>query len=292
MNASGKSVVLHFATGLVTSTEILPAIQSDAAQNYNIIIGGGEEDQAPALQVESNYPKIGFIVAGGYATAPNQGLILFRGDQGGFLMGVTAALVSKTAKVAIIGGLDVSGIAWTTQGFLLGVKYVNQNFGKNVTVINTFVGNFDDPAASQSAAATAVAQGADVLFCSGDGITEGVAAEAALANVAFLYNEFNATAMAPKNTYGGVGFTWTPVFQSAINDWLSNQSYQTAPYYASFFNNGLTLGLSAKISSSDATIVNRLQANLVNGDVQVYQQLSNGTLVYSPVTPAYSSLSG
>jgi len=207
-------------------------------------------------------------------------------------MGVAAALTTKTGKVSIIGGLDVSGIAWTTQGFLLGVKYANQNFNKNVSVINTFVGNFDDPAASQSAAATAVSQGADVLFCSGDGITEGVAAEAAKANVEFLYNEFNATAMAPANTYGGVGFSWTPVFESAINDWLDSHSFSAQPYYASFFNHGLTLGLSPNMPSNDATIINTLYTNIVSGNVQVYQQLGNGTLVYSPLTPAYTSLSG
>jgi len=292
LNASGTAVHIDVVTGLVTSTQIIPAMQQYAEQNYSLIIGGGVEDQSPAFQVMPQYPNVGFVIAGGYGAASNEGNVLFRGDQSGFLMGVLAALESKSGTVAIIGGLDVSAIHWTTEGFLTGVTYANDNFGKNVSVINTFVGNFDDPAASKSAAATAVAQGADVLFCSGDGITEGVAAEAAQANVGFLYYEGNATSLAPNVTYGGTSFAWTPAFQGAIADWLSNKTFGSVPRYASMQNNGLIIGTSHLTSADNAKIISTLQTNIVNGKVSVYNELANGTLVFSPVTPAYSTLSG
>lgn len=293
MNSSGKPVSLSIAQSLSTPTEDTPALELYGTQNYTLVISAGATFQSSVSQVAGNYPKVGFLTLGGYATAPNQGIILPRGDQGGFLMGVASALITQTGKVAIIGGLDVGGIALATTAFLLGVKYVNQNFGKNVTVINTFVGNFDDPAASESAAATAVSQGAGVLFCSGDGITEGVAAESKQANVPFLYNEFNATAEAPNTTYGGVSFNWTPLFVTAISDWTTNHAFTTGPYYyISFSNKGMILGLSPKMPSSDATIINKVYTNVVNGNIQVYTEVTNGTLVYSPLMPAYSSLTG
>lgn len=292
LNASGTYVHIDVVTGLVTSTQIIPAMQQYAQANYSIIIGGGVEDQSPAFQVMPSYPSVGFIIAGGYGSSPNEGNVLFRGDQSGFLMGVLAALESKTGTVSIIGGLDVSAIHWTTEGFLTGVKYANENFGKNVSVINTFVGNFDDPAASKSAAATAVAQGADVLFCSGDGITEGVAAEATQANVGFLYYEGNATSLAPKVTYGGTSFAWTPAFQGAISSWLSSKTFGSVPRYASLQNNGLIIGTSSLTSAANAKIISTLQTNIVNGKIQVYSELANGTLIFSPVTPTYSTLSG
>lgn len=294
MNASGKPVDLaSIAESLSTPTEDTPALQTYGGLNYTMMIGAGATFQPSFSQVEGNYPKIGFIVVGGYSTAPNQAVILPRGDQGGFLMGAASALITQTGKVAIIGGLDVGGIALATKAFMLGVQYVNQNFNKNVTVINIFVGNFDDPAASQSAAATAVSEGAGVLFCSGDGITVGVATEAARDNVPFLYNEFNATSEAPTVTYGGISYTWTPTFVQAITDWLTNGKFTLGPYYySSFSNQGIVMGMSPKMPASDATILNRLLTNVKNGNIQVYSELSNQTLVYSPLTPAYNTLSG
>lgn len=291
LNSSTEHVTLSVASGLYTTPDIQPAMQSEAAAGYTFIIGDGFQDQAPANAVDGSYKNTGFLIADGYMTASNQAIVVQNGGQEGFVMGVLAALLSHSGKVAIIGGENVGDITWVTEGFLLGVTYVNQNFGKSVTVINTFVGNFNDPAAAESAAASAISSGADVVYCSGDGITEGAATAAVSANVPFLYNEFNSSSLAPANTYGGVSFTFAPVFERAFHDWVTNHTFQATPYYATFANGGMTLGIGSKVPPNDTAIVNKIYTNVANNNIQIYKELTNGTLVYSPVTPAYSSLS-
>lgn len=292
LNSSTLSVKLTVASGLYTPADIQPAMQTYASEGYNFIIGDGFQDQAPANNVDPNFKSTGFLIADGYQTASNQAIVVQNGGQEGFVMGVLAALLTHSQKIVIIGGENVGDITWVTNGFLLGVQYVNTNFNRDVTVTNTFVGNFNDPAAAESATASAIGEGADVVFCSGDGITEGAATAAVSASVPFLYNEFNASSLAGNYTYGGISFTFAPVFEEAFNNWLTNQTFQSTPYYATFANGGMTLGIGHQVPSNDSAIVNKVYTNVADNNIQIYKELANGTLVYSPVTPAYNSLSG
>jgi len=291
LNSTGQPTIFSYATGDYTTSDITPVLQAYASKGYNMIIYAGYQGQVPVNSLNNTYPNTAFLVLDGYAPGGNVGTVVERGGQLGFIMGVLAAMLTHTGKVAIIGGENVGDITWITQGFLLGVKYVNQNFNKNVSVINTFVGNFDDPAAAKAAAATAVSSGADVLFCSGDGITEGVAEAAQQYNVTFLYDEGNASSLAPNQAMGGVVFTWEPVFLQAYNYWTTHHSFPTHSFYATFANHGITFGMSSKVPTNVATVVHNIYNALVTYKIQVYQIAPNGSLVYSPVTPPYSSIS-
>jgi len=291
LNATGKyNVQTSVAEGLYTPADITPAMQTLGANGYNLVIGDGFQYTAPAMQLASTYPNTGFLIPGGYESATNVQNVMPETGSAGFLLGVLAALYSHTGKVAAIGGENVSEITWVTKGFMLGVEYANSNWGKNVQVITTFIGNFDDPAAAKSAAAADVAQGADVLYCSGDGISVGVANEAVAANVGFLYNDFNQTSLAPSNTLGGLSYSLAPVFNQALTDWTTNHAFSATTYYATFQNGGETFDMTSLVPASTVTIIHTLYQGILNQKIRVYEELPNGTLTYNPITPTYSSL--
>jgi len=291
LNATGKyNLQTSVAEGLYTPADITPAMQSLGANGYNLVIGDGFQYTAPAMQLASTYPNTGFLIPGGYEATSNVQSVMPETGSAGFLLGVLAALYSHTGKVAAIGGENVSEITWVTKGFMLGVDYANMNWGKNVQVLTTFIGNFDDPAAAKSAAAADVAQGADVLYCSGDGISVGVANEAVAANVGFLYNDFNQTSLAPNNTLGGLSYSLAPVFNQALNDWMTNHTFSSTTYYATFQNGGETMDMTSLVPASTVTIIHTLYQGLLSQKIRVYQELPNGTLTYNPITPTYSSL--
>ncbi len=291
LNATGKyNLQTSVAEGLYTPADITPAMQSLGTDGYNLVIGDGFQYTAPAMQLASTYPNTGFLIPGGYESTSNVQSVMPETGSAGFLLGVLAALYSHTGKVAAIGGENVSEITWVTKGFVLGVDYANANWGKNVQVLVTFIGNFDDPAAAKSAAAADVAQGADVLYCSGDGISVGVANEAVAANVGFLYNDFNQTSLAPSNTLGGLSYSLAPVFNQALNDWMTNHAFSSATYYATFQNGGQTMDMTSLVPANTVTIIHTLYQGLLSQKIRVYEELPNGTLTYNPITPAYSSL--
>ncbi|MDG7042046.1 MAG: hypothetical protein JRN22_03250, partial [Nitrososphaerota archaeon] len=67
-------------------------------------------------------------------------------------------------------------------------------------------------------------------------------------------------------------------------------AWPSQPYYMDFQNNGVTFWMSSKVPSNDATVLNNIYNALVSYKIQVYYLESNGTLVYTPITPSYSSL--
>jgi hypothetical protein len=81
------------------------------------------------------------------------------------------------------------------------------------------------------------------------------------------------------------------VLERAFHDWMNNRTFAPTPYYLTFANGGLTLSIGSKIPSNETSIISKVYDNVKKNNIQIYKELANGTLVYSPVTPAYSSLS-
>jgi basic membrane protein A len=292
LNASGQPTVVSTTSGVYTTSDITPPMQSYASSGYNLIIYVGYQGQVSADSLNASYPNTGFLIVNGYEHKGNVETVLPRSGQWGFIMGAEAALLApRNGKVADIAGENVGLETWAAQGFKLGVEYVDQNFNKSVTPEVIFVGNFDDPAAAKAAAATAISSGANVLYCQGDGITEGVAAAAVEYNVPFLFTEYNATSEAPNNTYGGIMFTYTPVFKEALEQWVTNHSWPSTPYYMTFQDGGETFWMSSKVPANVTTVIHNIYNALTTYKIKVYQIAPNGSLVYSPVTPPYSSIS-
>ena len=56
---------------------------------------------------------------------PNVQSILFKEHEGSFLVGLLAAMASKTGKVGFVGGMDIPLIRKFACGYVQGVKYAN-----------------------------------------------------------------------------------------------------------------------------------------------------------------------
>lgn len=86
-----------------------------------------------------------------------------REDQGGFLVGVMAALMTESDVVGGVYGIDVPAVVKFRHGFEQGVRYINPD----IEVLGVYIDSFVDPAAGASAAEQMLGQGADVIFGAG-----------------------------------------------------------------------------------------------------------------------------
>ena len=98
--------------------------------------------------------------------SPNVRGILFKEEEGSFLVGVVAALKSKTGNVGFIGGVKIPLIQKFEAGFIAGAKAVNPD----IQVQSTYISNppdfsgFNDPAKGKEAALGMFDNGADVIY--------------------------------------------------------------------------------------------------------------------------------
>src|SRR6185436_14722911 len=115
-----------------------------------------------------------FTIIDGAVKLPNVQAILFKEQEGSFLVGMIAVLTSKTGKVGFIGGMDIPLIRKFVCGYEQGAKYANPKAEVFVNMVGTTGAAWNDPARGGELARSQFAKGADVIFAAAGGTGIGV----------------------------------------------------------------------------------------------------------------------
>jgi basic membrane protein A len=142
-------------------------LQQLAAAGYNPVIAIGYSYANALSTVAKQYPNTRFaIVDDASMPANNITNLVFTEQQSSYLVGMAAALTTKTDKVGFIGGVDVPLIQKFQAGYDAGVAAANSK----VCVIHKYLteppdtSGFADPAKGKTAAQGMLSQGADVIY--------------------------------------------------------------------------------------------------------------------------------
>ena len=137
--------------------------QRDFAEtgDYEIIVCIGF-DQADALTIiAGEYPNQSFAIVDMVVDKPNVASLLFKANEGSFLVGVAAGMKTETEKVGFVGGMDIPLIRDFFMGYEAGAQWANPN----VTVLApVFVGGWADPTKGKELALTLTDLGADAIY--------------------------------------------------------------------------------------------------------------------------------
>jgi len=137
---------------------------SDAATGADMVVSVGVFLCGALEKVAPEYPDVDFIQIEGTVEAPNAAVYNFKGEEGGFLAGVVAALATKSGIVGMVTGMDIPPVEAYEAGFRAGISTVNTLRGRDVKPLVASVGNFTDSTKARSIATTMIGQGADVIF--------------------------------------------------------------------------------------------------------------------------------
>ena len=111
---------------------------------------------------------------------PNVQSIVFKEQEGSFLVGVIAAKTSKTGKVGFVGGMDIPLISKFECGYAQGVKYASG--GKDDVFANmtgTTPAAWNDPVKGGELAKSQIDRGADIVYAAAGATGQGVLKAAA-----------------------------------------------------------------------------------------------------------------
>lgn len=213
--------------------DIEPALIDYAQQDYNLVVGHGFQFQEPMIKVAADYPDVHFALGTGFKLAPNVGVYDVKLEQGGYLMGMLAGMLTKDNIVGVIGGVDVSEIHRGHVAFKMGAEKVNPD----VTVLNSFIGDFNDLSGAKEAALNQMNAGADVLWQSGDGIGIAVLNACAEQGVTCMGNNANQNSIEPEITVASNVYAWGPMFVQMIKE-SQDGTFGNKHYWIDFGNNG------------------------------------------------------
>jgi basic membrane protein A and related proteins len=147
-----------------TPVSIEPAMRAFAERKYDLIVGVGFA-QAPILEsVAKDYGDIRFAIVDGVSELPNVASLVFKEHEGSYLVGILAAMTSKTGTIGFLGGMDIGLIHRFGKGYEQGARSVNPN----IRVLENYVGVTDaawnNPGRGKELALAQIAKGADVIF--------------------------------------------------------------------------------------------------------------------------------
>ncbi len=150
------------------------ALRRMAERGADPIVGIGFSQGSATEKVAKDFPKQKFAVIDAVVNLPNVQSIVFKEQEGSFLVGMMAALASKSGKVGFIGGMDIPLIRKFSCGYEQGAKYANPKAEVTINMTGTTPTAWNDPARGSELAKSQFASGVDVVFAAAGGTGIGV----------------------------------------------------------------------------------------------------------------------
>jgi basic membrane protein A len=116
----------------------------------------------PALEkVAGENPNVKFAIVDASVKKDNVRSLLFKSEQGSFLAGYLAGLMTKTNKIGFVGGQEIDLIKNFLSGYQAGAKAANP---KVQVLPAKYTGDWDNIDIAKAAANTLYADGADIVY--------------------------------------------------------------------------------------------------------------------------------
>jgi basic membrane protein A len=150
------------------------ALRRMAQRGANPVIGIGFSQGSSIERVAKEFPKTQFAIVDAVVKLPNVESVVFKEHEGSFLVGMMAALASKSGKVGFVGGMDIPLIRRFQCGYEQGAKYANPKVEVSGAMTGTTPSAWNDPTRGAELAKAQFARGVDVVFAAAGGTGVGV----------------------------------------------------------------------------------------------------------------------
>lgn len=154
--------------------DYIPNLNQFVKDGWNLTWGIGFMMGDHIAKVAEENPESKLAIIDGFVEADNVASVLFKEQEGSYLVGLVAGKMTTTNKIGFVGGMDIPVIKRFEAGFLAGVKEANPN----AEVIINYTGAFDKPDLGKAAAATMYDNNVDIIFHAAGAVGDGVFNEA------------------------------------------------------------------------------------------------------------------
>ena len=140
-----------------------------SARGFDLVIGVGFIFSTDINVVARDFPETKFACVD-YAPTPGVTIpgnvvgLGFREEEGSFLVGAVAGLMTKTKHLGFVGGMDIPLIHRFEAGYRAGMKEVCAECELHVAYAGTTPEAFRDPAKGKAVAISQIASGSDIIY--------------------------------------------------------------------------------------------------------------------------------
>ncbi len=193
------------------------ALRDYASQGYDLVIGHGSQYGSSLAEIAPDFPNTSFAWGTTVDTFADKGVknvfaYEARSEQGGYVNGVVAALLSKSGVIGVVGPIETGDAKLYVDGFRAGVAATKPDVKVNVN----WIGSFSDVALASEAAQTHIANGADELTGTAQMVV-GAVGVAKDKGVLWFGTQSNQTSLAPTIVVASQVYKWDIVLRQLID---------------------------------------------------------------------------
>jgi len=263
--AGPEHLIVSVSDNLFNVTDAGNAMRQYAAEGYNLIIAHGSQYGGTVEQLAPQFPKTSFAwgTAGVTYGLPNVFAYQANSQEGGYVEGYMAALMSKSKVLGVIGPIDVGDAHLYVVGFKAGALAADPT----ATVHTSFTGSFSDDTLMETAAKSYVSEGADVLTGSSQSVV-GAIGVAKQDKVAWFGTQWDQSSLAPTEVVASQVYNWTGVLTQIITA-IRGGVLGGATYTITLGNGGekIVYNPSYPLPASIMTAANKVISEIINGTI-------------------------
>ncbi|MBI5034992.1 MAG: BMP family protein [Chloroflexi bacterium] len=208
-----------YTDNMVNIPDAAAAVRDYANKGYDLVIAHGSQYGASLADIAPDFPKTAFAWGTAVDTFASKGVkninaYTVAADEGGYVLGVMAAKLSKSGKFGLIGPVPAGDGLLHINGFEAGVKATNPS----AQISKTFTGSFSDAALMSQAAQTMVSGGADMFTGTSQAVVGAISVLKDKPGLAWFGNQSSQASLAPKNVAATQVYDWVPFVKQMIDN--------------------------------------------------------------------------
>ncbi|WP_372838510.1 BMP family protein [Phaeovulum sp.] len=228
--------------------------------------------------VAPDYPDTKFAIIDMVVDQPNVRSVVFTEEQGSYLVGIMAAMASKTGTVGFIGGMDIPLIRKFGCGYAQGVVAANPGAKVIQNMTGTTPTAWNDPVKGAELTTSQVSQGADVIYAAAGGTGIGVLQAAADAGILSIGVDSNQNHLQP----GHVLTSMLKRVDNAVFDAFSaGTEIETGINVMDLAAGGVGFAMdennAALVTPEMLAAVEAASAKIISGEIVVHDYMSDNT---------------
>lgn len=256
------------------------AMRNFARRGLSPIVAIGFSQANAVEKVAKEFPDIKFAIVDMVVELPNVRSIVFKEHEGSYLVGLLAAMASKTGKVGFIGGMDIPLISRFACGYVQGAKSAKDGLEVFQNMTGTTGAAWNDPVKGGELAKSQFDQGADVVYHAAGATGIGVLQAAADAGKLGIGVDSNQNALHPGSVLTSMLKRVDVAVETAFND-AKNDKWTAGTYVLGLAEGGVDWALDdnnkSLINDEMKAAVDQAKADIIAGKIAVHDYMADKT---------------
>ncbi len=232
-----------YSEGMFIVDDAAAALRDYASQGFNLVIAHGSQYGSSLQEIAPDFPETSFAWGTTVDTfgLPNIFAYEARSEEGGYVNGVVAAMLSESGVIGVVGPIETGDAKLYVDGFAAGAAGAQVN--------TNWIGSFSDVALASEAAQTHIGAGADVMTGTAQMVVGAIGA-AEENGVLWFGTQSSQTSLAPSIVVANQVYHWEVVFNEMLT-LIEAGTYGGQSFEITLANGGLVIDFNADYALPD-----------------------------------------